>query len=325
MTASLTIGKVRFDQRVFMAPMTGLTDLPFRKIARQLGIVYCPTEMVATALLDTGRKDIERKLALDEDAPIKIVQLVGADPDSLAKAARAAQALGADIIDFNLGCPAREVAGHSCGSALMRFPDKAARLMGAIRESVDCAVTVKMRLGWDERCHNAVFISEKAESLGYDAITVHGRTRQQYYKGQADWIAISQVTDAIKIPVIVNGDIVDMQSLQTALSQSKASAAMIGRGAIGQPWIIALNAKGEGDTQVLNLNYKIDIIKYHIELSMLFYGSDLGLKVFRKHLAAYIDHLDLAMDSFEKRQVRADICRLNTHEEVFTALDKMRL
>src|SRR3954468_5081559 len=196
MSTSLTVGDVEVGGRVWIAPMTGGSDLPFRRAARAQGATYVATEMVACAEFARGRPDVVRRAAVGEGLPLMVVQLVGRDPKAMAEGARLAAQAGAQIIDLNFGCPAREVTGGHGGSALMREPELAAELMAAAVGAVDVPVTVKMRLGWDDGCRNAPELAVQAEAIGVQAVTVHGRTRCQFYKGSADWAAIRPVKDA---------------------------------------------------------------------------------------------------------------------------------
>src|ERR1700760_2074911 len=195
MSSALKLGGVEVGGRVWIAPMTGVSDLPFRRAASRLGATYVATEMVACAELSKGRPDVVRRAAVGEGLPLMVVQLVGRDPIHIAEGARMAAAAGAEVIDLNFGCPAKEVTGAQCGSALMREPDLAARLIEAAIEAVDVPVTVKMRLGWDDQSKNAPDLAARAEALGAAAVTIHGRTRCQFYKGEADWTAVRAVKD----------------------------------------------------------------------------------------------------------------------------------
>src|SRR3990167_993252 len=230
MSNRLQIGDVSVGGRAWIAPMTGVSDLPFRRAASKLGAAYVATEMVACAEFSKGRPDVVRRAAVGEGLPLMVVQLVGRDPVHIAEGARLAAKAGAQIIDLNFGCPAKEVTGVLSGSALMRDPDLAESLMAAAVDAVpDLPVTVKMRLGWDHASKNAPDIAARAQARGVKAVTIHGRTRSQFYKDAADWSAVAAVKAEVSIPVVVNGDILDGASARAALAASGADAVMVGR------------------------------------------------------------------------------------------------
>src|SRR5690606_36097232 len=220
MSITVGVGEVEVAGRVWIAPMTGVSDLPFRQVASRLGAPYVATEMVACDEFARGRPDVVRRAAVGEGLPLMVIQLVGRSAADIARGAKLATAAGANIIDLNFGCPAREVTGALCGSALMREPDLAEELIAAAVDATDVPVTVKMRLGWDDASRNAPDLAVRAQGRGVRAVTVHGRTRCQFYKGRADWAAVREVKVAIDLPVIVNGDIVDGESARTAMEQS---------------------------------------------------------------------------------------------------------
>jgi tRNA-dihydrouridine synthase B len=310
---SLTIGDAVVRGRVLTAPMTGVSDLPFRRAASRLGAAYVATEMVAGELLASGRPDVVRRAAVGEGLPLTVIQLVGRRAEWMAKGARMAEAAGADIVDINMGCPAKDVTGGQSGSALMRDLELAEQLIAATVNATTRPVTLKMRLGWDEQSMNAPELAARAQGLGVKAITVHGRTRQQFYGGKADWRAVAQVKAAVTVPVIVNGDIVDAQSAREALEQSGANAVMIGRGAYGRPWIApaierALQSGGVAIEPALE--QRLAIVLEHFRDSLAFYGDRLGLKIFRKHLAWYIDSAGVPADGEARRLTKARLCRL---------------
>ncbi len=322
---SLKIGDITIPGRVLIAPMTGVSDLPFRQAASRQGAPYVATEMVACDSFARGRPDVVRRAAIggkeDEHAlPLMVIQLVGREAEWISKGARLAEQAGADIIDFNMGCPAKEVTGALSGSALMRDEDLASRLIGAAVNGTTRPVTVKMRLGWDEHWKNAPEIAARAEQLGVKAITVHGRTRQQFYRGSADWCAIAEVKRAVRIPVIVNGDVTDLASARSALAQSGADAIMIGRGSYGRPWIASAlgDALVTGDAMVEpDARTRLAILLDHLSASVRFYGDALGLKVFRKHLGWYVENIPLGSVA-TRREAKATLCRI----ESASALEK---
>jgi tRNA-dihydrouridine synthase B len=327
MSNKLTVGDRTVDSRVWLAPMTGVSDLPFRRAAARLGAAYVATEMVACAEFAKGRPDVVRRAAVGEGLPLMVVQLVGRDPAMMAAGAKMAAAAGAEIIDLNFGCPAKEVTGVQSGSALMRDLDLAESLVAAAVEAVDLPVTVKMRLGWDDASRNAPEFAARAQAVGARAITVHGRTRCQFYKGEADWVAVAQVKREIDLPLIVNGDIVDLASARAALQASGADGVMIGRGAYGRPWIAAQIDAGLDGRELADpdLETRLAIALDHFRDALAFYGERLGLKMFRKHLASYIEAAPVPETPEARRAARAELCRLETPAEVEAALTRLWL
>ena len=319
MNQSFQIGDVAIAGRVLTAPMSGVSDLPFRRAASKLGAPYVVTEMVACETLACGRPDVVRRAAVREGLGPIVVQLAGREARWIAKGAAIAEESGAEIIDLNMGCPAKEVCGGLSGSALMRDLDHAERLIDAAVKATALPVTLKMRLGWDDENRNASQLAARAERCGVKAITVHARTRQQFYKGSTDWRAVAEVKAATSLPVIVNGDVVDADSAREALRQSGADAVMIGRGACGRPWIAAMidRAVRTGEAIVEpSLAQRLDIVLDHFRDSLRFYGDALGLKVFRKHLGWYVERAPWPVGAEARRAAKSQLCRLTRPCEV---------
>jgi len=275
---------------VLLAPLSGVTDLHMRRIARRLGASAVVSEMVAAAELARG--DAESCLRA-EGAGVSphVVQLAGCSPEPMAEAARIAVEGGADVIDVNMGCPAKTVTGGEAGSALMRDLDHAVRLLAAVREAVRVPVTVKMRLGWDQASLNAAELARRAEGLGLNAVTVHGRTRQQFYKGRADWHAIRAVVEAVRIPVIANGDVTGLAEARACLTASGAAGLMVGRAAVGRPWLVGEIAAGLAGRawRAPTRPMQAEIAAEHYRGLIALYGERMGVRHARKHLSAYVE------------------------------------
>ncbi|KQP91318.1 dihydrouridine synthase [Methylobacterium sp. Leaf113] len=287
---SIAIDKGERPIPVLLAPLSGVTDLHVRRIARRLGASAVVSEMVAAAELARGDQEAQLR-AEGSGVDPHIVQLAGCAPEPMAEAARIAEANGADVIDINMGCPAKVVTGVASGSALMRDIEGATRILAAVRGAVRIPVTVKMRLGWDHANLNAPDLARRAEGLGLNAVTVHGRTRQQFYKDRADWRAIRAVVEAVAIPVIANGDISTLTEARTCLERSGAAGLMVGRAAVGRPWLVGALAAGLAGRPVPTLSSaeKAALAIEHYQGLLALYGLRMGVRHARKHLAAYAE------------------------------------
>lgn len=281
----LTVGGVKLRNRVFLAPMSGVSDLPFRQLAWQAGAGMVVSEMVASAELCTRERGNLLRLKGD-GLGTHVVQIAGRETRWMSEAARIAEGEGAHIVDINMGCPAKKVTGGLSGSALMRDLDHALTLIEATINAVKVPVTLKMRLGWDDNSINAPELASRAEQAGVQMITVHGRTRCQFYEGKADWRAIHAVRDVISIPLVANGDVLTRDDAIAILRDSGADAVMVGRGSYGQPWLPGWIA---GDSSTTGPETVADYAIAHYEAMLAHYGSTTGIRHARKHLGWYLD------------------------------------
>lgn len=305
-------GGTSANLRVVLAPLSGITDVPFRSLVRSFGTQLVFSEMVASGELVRGDRESGLRSAAD-GAGVHAVQLAGREAEAMRQAARVVAEDGADLIDINMGCPAKKVVGGASGSALMRDLDHAERLIEATLEGAGgVPVSLKMRLGWDRATMNAPELARRAERAGIVWVTVHGRTRDQFYEGEADWQAIRAVKDAVSLPVVANGDLVARDQHSAMLAKSGADAVMIGRGACGRPWFPALVA-GTAPADLARRSFEA-LVSSHYDAMLAHYGIGPGLRHARKHLGWYLERASVSP------QARADLLRENSHERVAAGL-----
>ncbi len=282
----MKIGNLKINSNILLAPMSGVTDFPYRKIVKKFnpGLVF--SEMIASrALIEKNLKTL--KMIKKASNEYYAIQLAGCDPIVMGEAAKICEDAGADLVDINMGCPVKKVVNGYAGSALMKDEILASSILESVVNSVNLPVTLKMRKGWNDESLNAPKLAKIAENSGIRMITVHGRTRCQMFKGNADWIFIKKVKSNVKIPVVVNGDIINGEDYKKALEQSKADGVMIGRGCYGKPWVFQdLNNKS-GKKKEIRQQEKKEIILEHFHNSLEHYGEEIGIKSFRKHLSWY--------------------------------------
>lgn len=310
---TIKLADINLDPPVFLAPLAGITDLPFRKIVSKFGAGMVVSEMVASQELVQSKPMARDRAELGFDQVNTAVQIAGREAYWMGEAARVIEQNGAKVIDINMGCPSKKLVSGYAGSALMRNLDQALVLINAVVSAVQIPVTLKTRLGWNDDVLNAPELARRAQDAGIQMVTIHGRTRCQFYKGCADWSAICRVVDAVDIPVIANGDIVGSETARIAIAKSGAQGVMIGRGAQGKPWKlaeIAADLYGTPAPEIPSGNGLVDVVVEHYELMLSFYGTKVGNRMARKHLGWYMDGLDIPKNLRKKILMESETSRV---------------
>ena len=314
----MKIGNLNLDNRVFLSPMAGVTDLPFRLICKEqdCGMLY--TEMVNAKALCYDDQNTKKMLKIEEEEHPVAIQIFGSDPEYMGGAAKILNSYPNEILDINMGCPAPKVVKNGDGSALLKNPELAAKVLKAVVGNSEKPVTLKIRKGWDDTCINAVEIAKIAEDCGISAIAIHGRTREQYYSGKAVWDIIRQVKENVSIPVIGNGDVFEVEDAINMLNQTNCDAIMIGRGAQGNPWIFKRINHYMQTGEILpepTLEEKINTAKKHLKLAVEEHGEYVAVREMRKHIAWYLKGLR------NSARVRDEINKIESYEEVVNKLE----
>lgn len=314
----MKIGNLNLDNRVFLSPMAGVTDLPFRLICKEqdCGMLY--TEMVNAKALCYDDKNTKKMLKIEEEEHPVAIQIFGSDPEYMGGAARVLNSYPNEILDINMGCPAPKVVKNGDGSALLKNPELAGKVLRSVVENSEKPVTLKIRKGWDDTCINAVEIAKIAEDCGISAIAIHGRTREQYYSGKADWDIIRQVKENVSIPVIGNGDVFEVEDAINMLNQTNCDAIMIGRGAQGNPWIFKRINHYMQTGEILpepTLEEKINTAKKHLKLAVEEHGEYVAVREMRKHIAWYLKGLR------NSARIRDEINKIESYEDVVNKLE----
>ena len=317
----MNIGKFSFQYPVFLAPMAGVTDTPYRILAREMGCPLVYSEMVSDKGINYRNEHTLKMLQTEEQERPMAMQLFGVEADSVARAAEYIQSLGcADILDFNMGCPAPKVVKNHEGSAMMREPENAYKVLKALVNAVDMPVTVKMRIGWDDQHINVLEMAKLAEEAGVAAIAVHGRTREQFYRDQANWKIIGQVREAVKVPVIANGDVRNVYDLDKIRQVSGCEAVMVGRAAQGNPWIFRQLTEYLRTGEILpgpTMDERKEIIIRHLDMLLQFKGDYIGPREMRKHATWYTKGIP------GSAELRCLFNQAETRDDFLRILDKM--